>query len=144
VGFFILLEQRLFSSRNFQTNGSNMSTKSILQEIEQERNKQDTKWGEQNHPFHHPLCAIEAADKKEMDAIVAAFYNIPSQQEVKQFCDSHIPLNQTNFATILLEEVVEALSECDDAAIRAELIQVAAVAVNAIEAIDRRTVRPRP
>ena len=120
-----------------------MSTKSVLDEIQRERNKQDIKWGEQNHPFHHPLCAVDSVDKKEVDAIVAEFYHIPSQQEVKQFCDSLIPLNQTNFATILLEEVVEALSESTDEAIRAELIQVAAVAVNAIEAIDRRANRPR-
>lgn len=42
------------------------------------------------------------------------------------------------FADILLEEVFEALAESEPAKLRAELVQVAAVAVQWIEAIDRR------
>jgi hypothetical protein len=120
-----------------------MSTKSILAEIERERTRQDVKWGEQNHPFHHPELHSGGANKEAFYDAVAAFYAVPPQDKIKIFCDSHIPLGHTNFATILLEEVIEALSEYDDASIRAELVQVAAVAVNAIEAIDRRAERPR-
>lgn len=38
---------------------------------------------------------------------------------------------------ILLEEVFEALAEADPAAMRAELVQAAAVIVNMIECLDR-------
>ena len=44
-----------------------------------------------------------------------------------------------SFADILLEEVFEALAEDDPARLRAELVQVAAVAVQWVEAIDART-----
>lgn len=43
---------------------------------------------------------------------------------------------------ILLEEVAEALAENDPARLRAELIQVAAVAVQWIQAIDQRPAPP--
>lgn len=42
------------------------------------------------------------------------------------------------YADVLLEEVFEALAEDDAAALRGELVQVAAVAVQWIETIDRR------
>lgn len=40
---------------------------------------------------------------------------------------------------MLLEEVAEAFAESDDARLRAELVQVAAVAQAWIESIDRRS-----
>jgi len=45
---------------------------------------------------------------------------------------------RVSWADILLEEVFEALAEDDPAALRVELIQVAAVAVQWVEAIDRK------
>ncbi|HYF53037.1 MAG TPA: hypothetical protein VEA41_02135 [Salinarimonas sp.] len=42
------------------------------------------------------------------------------------------------YSQILAEEVAEALAESDPMLLRAELVQVAAVAVQWVEAIDRR------
>jgi hypothetical protein len=68
------------------------TTMRVLDEVQDERRRQDAKWGEQNHPD----------------------------------------------GTIALEEVFEALVETDPAKLRDELLQVAAVAVAWVEAIDRR------
>lgn len=93
----------------------------ILTEVQDERKRQDAKWGEQNHPngtgyeFYKRLC-----DDYRMD------YDLQSSSD------------ELTWDTILLEEVYEALSEDDQAKLRAELLQVAAVAVAWIECIDRR------
>jgi len=105
----------------------------VLEEVSQERVRQDAKWGEQNHPDgtgddwamcsgQHIGWAEEAAD------------------DARRRCQeaSTKPWGDT-FALILNEEVAEAFAESDPSRLREELLQVAAVAVNWIEAIDRRT-----
>lgn len=93
----------------------------VLAEVAIERNRQDTKWGEQNHPngtgyeFYKRLCD---------DARMA--YDLQSSS------------GELTWDTILLEEVYEALTEECQANLRDELLQVAAVAVAWIECIDRK------
>ncbi|MGP4084154.1 NUDIX hydrolase [Streptomyces sp. KR55] len=99
------------------------ATGSVLAEIRAERNRQDAKFGEQNHPdgtgtTGYIAKARAAREKCQRDALSA---------------DG--PL----WSLVLLEEVYEALAEADPAQLRAELVQVAAVACAWIEAIDRRT-----
>ena len=53
-------------------------------------------------------------------------------------CDRATARGTVTFALILAEEVAEALAETDPAKLRAELVQVAAVAVQWVEAIDGR------
>jgi hypothetical protein len=93
----------------------------VLADIADERRRQDNKWGEQNHPdgTGGPHTAAYAAHDKAL-------------------CDREHRKGRGTWLHILQEEVSEAFAESDPAKLRAELVQVAAVAAAWIEAIDRR------
>lgn len=92
-----------------------------LAEVAAERCRQDKKWGEQNHP--------DGTGGRVGEAL--AHY-------LRAFCDQEHGAGFGTWASILAEEVGEAFAEDDAVALRGELVQVAAVAVNWIGAIDRR------
>jgi len=104
------------------TTNPSVTTDRVLQEVLAERIRQDEKWGEQNHP---------GGTGRPGDIAFAEAY--------KAICKANGPGEDT-YRDILAEEVYEAFAENDPARLREELVQVAAVAVNWIEAIDRRTV----
>ena len=103
-----------------------------------ERVRQETKWGEQNHPIveeQHvaaPMVAICAARRHSVPFAVAA----------KALCDGFARQGRVTYADILVEEVAELVEaaaihgDASDAA-RAEAVQVAAVALAIVERIDR-------
>lgn len=99
-------------------------TPRVLGEVYNERDEQDKKWGEQNHPM-----SPEGLDATEEAAECADFWKVINDLRQKN--------GQLSWDGILLEEVYEALSEDDPKKIRAELIQVAAVAVAMVECLDR-------
>lgn len=99
----------------------------VLTEVACERQLQDDKWGEQNHPDIWDETPEKIQTTRRYAAKVA--------QNFKEINDSDQPLD---WANILSEEFYEAIAEEDPAKLREELIQVAAVAVAWIEAIDRR------
>lgn len=84
--------------------------------------RQDIRWGEQNHP--------DGTGLTEDDTRVA---------RVKALNDHYVAEDSLTWRDILLEEVYEVFAETDPARLREELVQVAAVAVAWVEAIDRRT-----
>lgn len=97
-----------------------------LADVSHERRIQDAKWG----PIDEKVLAIpngtgKAAQKAEAEIAKAA-------------CETAFRDGRGSFALILLEEVAEAMAEADSDKLRAELVQVAAVAVKWIEALDRR------
>lgn len=94
-------------------------TKLVLIEVGAERSRQDAKWGQQDHPSG-----------------TGAFK--PEAERFRALCEHLFATENPMWWPILLEEVYEALAEEDEASLRAELIQVAAVAVSWIESIDRR------
>lgn len=98
-----------------------MSDGKVLFEVGLERERQDAKWGKQNHPNGTSR---------------ARWSEVRDVQRIRT--DARAAAGLTSFADILREEVYEALAEEAPAALRAELIQVAAVAVAWVEAIDRR------
>jgi hypothetical protein len=109
-----------------------MATEQVLVEVKGERLRQEAKWGEQNHPDGtgavwefcsgmHAGWAVEAADDARRRC---------QEAPDRTWGDT--------YALILNEEVAEAFAEDDPARVREELIQVAAVAVAWVEAIDRR------
>ena len=104
------------------------TTRAVLAEVEEERGRQDAKWGQQDHadgtgPAVAWLAPANAAWLRDW---------------ARDRCDAEHHAGCGTFASILFEEVAEALAEDDPAALRTELIQVAAVAVSWAEAIDRR------
>jgi hypothetical protein len=117
---------------------SDLSTMSVLYEVSGERRRQDAKWGQQNHPDMWP----EYADYYRAEySVKADFWKQTNTERVLQANAAGTPSDRNAaWDGVLLEEVYEALAEEDAAKIRAELVQVAAVAVNWIEAIDRREV----
>lgn len=94
-----------------------------------ERIAQDAKWGESNHPdlpagVKHPC----------------AFFGIPTADAARLFCETAFRTGTGSNAHILLEEVSEAIEAAHNPVhLRAELVQVAAVALKWIEQIDRRS-----
>ena len=97
------------------------ATIGVLEELYEERQRQDAKWGEQNHP-----------DGTGGPGTPAAAYRARAR------CKANGP-GEDNWRDILDEETAEAYAEVDPALLRGELVQVAAVAVAWIEAIDRRS-----
>ena len=103
----------------------------VLEEVSKERERQDQKWGEQNHP-----------DGTRDDRRLLGDVSLPTWGTIcyraRNMTDQLNKEGRATYLEIMLEEVVEAFSESHPASLRAELIQVAAVAVQWIEAIDRR------
>jgi hypothetical protein len=92
----------------------------VLDDVQRERVAQDRRWGQQNHPDGTGRPGSrEAAD------------------QARARCKANVPIDD-NWRDILDEEVAEAFAEVNPAKLRDELVQVAAVAVAWIEAIDRR------
>jgi len=97
------------------------ATGRIAAEVILEREAQDAKWGEQNHPD---------GTGDDLDRLRADL--------AREATDSAAQEGRLTWKHILKEEFYEALAESDPARLRKELIQVAAVAVGWVEAIDRR------
>jgi hypothetical protein len=95
---------------------------SVLAEVAVERQMQDDQWGEQNHP----------------DGTGQWVHERTSAELARAACQRAADEGTLTWAHILREEVTEALAESDPARLRAELVQVAAVAAAWVEAIDRR------
>lgn len=96
----------------------------ILDEIGAERHAQDAKWGQQNHPWkvshqHFTWSGMQSAGQAK---------------DMVDFLAQH---GELDYAGILAEEFYEALEARSRDEVRAELLQVAAVAVAAIESLDR-------
>jgi hypothetical protein len=98
------------------------ATQLVLDEVRWERQRQDVLWGEQNHPDRLGHMSSHAA----------------RAEVLKQVNARRVRSGTLCWDGILLEEVYEALAETDPGLLRAELIQVAAVAAGWVEAIDRR------
>lgn len=93
----------------------------VLEQVATERGRQDEKWGPQNHPDgtgQYP---------ETIDADVA-----------RMACQQAAEGGYLDWLHILREETAEAFAESDPARLRRELVQVAAVAVAWIQALDRR------
>lgn len=93
----------------------------ILSEVAQECDRQDEKWGEQNHPDG-----------------TGGITSVVLANNAKAFTDRAGESGDLTWRDILNEEVLEAFAEDNPVKLRAELIQVAAVATHWAEAIDRR------
>jgi hypothetical protein len=92
-------------------------------DVRREREAQDAKWGQQNHP--DGTGPEYGVGQDQADA----------WREVCQLAAANGTLTWRH---VIQEEFFEALAEDDPDKLRTELIQVAAVAMTWAEAIDRR------
>ena len=100
----------------------------IIDEILWERIRQDSKWGEQNHPMIH------------LDEFSTADHYVTFAQGERRYCDARFKEGTGSWELILNEEVAEAYEQAalgNKEELRKELIQVAAVVVAMIESLDR-------
>jgi hypothetical protein len=117
------------SERTFE---ATRNTVRVLADVEGERIRQDEKWGPvQDHPNIEPGW-------KNFN------YGIPPANLAQYTTDHRAATGRVTYTDILIEEVAEAIEEAaagDVAALRTELIQVAAVAVKWVELLDIRASR---
>jgi hypothetical protein len=100
-------------------------TLNVLTEVAGERAAQDERWGQQDHPVHTPE-----------DPDGSLLLNWPYAQ-FEQRIKMAFQQGARSWAVIELEEIFEALAARTPKAQRQEWVQVAAVAVAAVEAMDR-------
>jgi hypothetical protein len=110
--------------------------RNVYEDVRAECEAQIDKWGVQNHPI---IYAQMVGDMSP-----TARYAIPSELRWKHQYDLDVLRGQVNWGTILLEEVAEAItaaSKGDTVHTYHELIQVAAVALQAAANVSERTRR---
>lgn len=122
-----------------------MTATDALADVREERARQNSKWGEQNHPDGtgpdvSPLVGIGQATPRSAfrDFVVEILTAEQLALYATKATDTNAHRGTVTWADILLEEVFEALAESNTLPLRTELIQVAAVATQWVEAIDRR------
>jgi len=116
-----------------------MSARDPYRDIRDERAAQHRKWGQQDHP--DGAIRLVARINGSPVEWLAEDLEIPTAPRAKANCDAAARAGRLHWSVILVEEVAEAVDAIGDyEALRAELVQVAAVAVAWIEAIDRRKV----
>lgn len=101
----------------------------ILTEIAAERQRQDDKWGEQNHPMLNAMMPHARADERSRIA-----------DTCRQSCDDNFQDGGGDWYAILMEEVAEAFEQAALGNLenfRTEMIQVLAVATAMVECVDR-------
>lgn len=113
------------------------SIDTVLDGVFDERVRQEAKWGQQNHP------SFSSEVRYYDHELRARFYGIDlTEQKAKANCEGLHARGEGDYASILVEEVVEALCAASIKELREELIQVAAVAVAWVESIDRNELKP--
>jgi hypothetical protein len=101
------------------------NTESILKEVLKERERQDKKWGEQNHLLLHPETSFTKEEYKKISELY------------KERCDERAEKGIVSWYDILMEEIYEVFAEEDAEKQQEELMQVAAVAVSIVECLRR-------
>lgn len=101
----------------------------VLAEVADERDRQDHRWGQQNHPDGTgPRVPVAGRLCFAQDAAT----------EARHACERAAAEGSVTWEKVLREEFCEAVAEDDPARLRTELVQVAAVAIAWVQAIDRR------
>ncbi|KQX27510.1 hypothetical protein ASD97_24730 [Streptomyces sp. Root63] len=101
---------------------TNPGVKDFAEEIDAERTRQLAKFGEQHHPDGTGLPVYEHAARR-----------------YRNQADRNAQSGVLAWRDVLLEEVYEALAEKDPAALRTELVQIAAVCAAWVRDLDSRT-----
>src|SRR4051812_5124597 len=113
------------------------TTSDVLSEVQAERARQDVKWGEQNHPDVDQVLMTRPGGCSPRR--MAEEYEIPTAPRAKFTTDTAASRGECTWTAIAVEELaeaVEAFALGDTAAGRTELVQLAAVCVQWVQAID--------
>lgn len=112
-----------------------MTTDNVLEEVYQERLRQNDKWGEQNHPARLYL--------KENGSILSRkrYGQLTSAKQAKDLVETMAHFGHLTFMDVFIEEVWEAIEAESAEDLREELIQCAAVAVAMVESLDRNELK---
>lgn len=108
-----------------------IARENIAVEVLHECDRQVVKWGLQRRPAYSDMDGLDHAERFEVAL---------TTDMAKAICDFKIEDGTACWIDILLEEFMEARDEAklgDIAALRMELVQVAAVVISAIQDIDR-------
>jgi hypothetical protein len=112
----------------------------LLREVAAERRSQFQKWGGQRHPDVD--CFIAGLPAPQARRYAAQFYGVPTADAAKAETDAAARAGQCSWAHIAVEELCELLDAAavgDLPAARAEALQLAAVCVQWVQDLDRRT-----
>lgn len=110
----------------------NMAT--IINDIINERLRQDKKWGVQHWPsLNQILMNREGGCTPER---MCEHYEIPSEERAKFLCENAFKTGEGTWTNIIVEELSEAVCSENDELRRKELVQLAACVVAWIEDID--------
>lgn len=107
----------------------------IFNQIVDEIDRQDEKWGDQTHiPSVDPyLLAI-----RDRGVNLAEHYEIPSESRAKMICQLAVERGEVTWGHIAVEEMAEIIGAMgDEKHRREELVQLAAVLVQWIHKIDK-------
>lgn len=109
-----------------------------LEDVLKERGRQDQKWGIQRHRFAG--CSTADAVASMADEITCRGENPTAgfAERMKAYVQRQAAEGCPEWFSVLLEEVFEAMEAAGEEYVRAELVQVVAVAVAMIEDIDSR------
>lgn len=94
--------------------------KSVMHDVLHERVSQHERWGQQDLPYG-----------------TGGAHWVAKARHAKEMCELARDHGNLTHRHVLIEEVYEAFAESDPVKLRAELIQVAAVATKIVEQIDR-------
>jgi len=111
----------------------------VLTQIADERDRQDEKWGVQNHPSLDPV--LTSRDGGCTPERMAEEYEIPTASRARFMCQLAAQRGDLSWPQILVEELCEAIEagvlRGEGPEFREELVQAAAVLVAWVECIDR-------
>ena len=113
----------------------NHAVSNVVRNVMAERERQDVKWGVQEHPMVHPSFVGRHAQ------MAARSYEIPGERRAKDLCQKAAESADLDWTRIIVEEVSEFVAAAvtgDMTKVRDELVQVAACAIAAVECLDRR------
>lgn len=116
----------------------------VLAEVADERGRQHAKWGEQTHPDVDVMIARLSGHHAARYA--AGFYGVPTAAVAQAETDAAARAGQCSWMHIAVEELaelVEAAALGDEPAVRTEALQLSAVCVQLVQAIDIRRARRR-
>ncbi len=116
--------------------------------IVEEMWRQHQKWGEQNHPDLDPNPTKledpnypDDIDDREIQVLHARELEIPTAYGARYNCERAVANKTLNWGVILIEEVAEAIEQGalkNEAELKKELVQCAAVCSSWIQSINRR------